>query len=226
MLSPFRPILNQAPQLLMTVEYDINTPLLVIGCCRCRNERMDCNALEPHVLSFGHHFTDFSWLGDNSFTQRYFCGGLNCDILQLLPTPAPFETSKVWRMLVCCSANPRRNLLLWVRLCADKRLAYSFFLSLAVSCSDLRKHCSSEKWWSDFDGWNLTLLAKNCRCSDPLIFDLRVLIPRVQTAAAHAHASFTLQLHLLVLPAPVSTPILFNSLVAFIFTHLQCLCWK
>lgn len=108
----------------------------------------------------------------------------------------------------------------------NKRLSYSFFLSLAVSCSDLRKHCSSEKWWSDFDGWNLTLLAKNCRCSDPLIFDLRVLIPRVQTAAAHAHASFTLQLHLLVLPAPVSTPILFNSLVAFIFTHLQCLCWK
>lgn len=108
-------------------------------------------------------------------------------------------------------------------------VCYSSLLSLVVSCSDLSKHClSSEKWSSDCDGWNLTLLTKEqkWRCSDPLIFAVRVLIPQVQTAATHAHASFTLQLHLSVLPAPVSTPVLSNSLVAFIFTHSQCLCWK
>lgn len=106
-------------------------------------------------------------------------------------------------------------------------VCYSSLLSLVVSCSDLSKQClSSEKWSSDCDGWNLTLLTKEqkWRCSDPLIFAVRVLIPQVQTAATHAHASFSLQLHLSVLPAPVSTPILSNSLVAFIFTHSQCLC--
>lgn len=40
-------------------------------------------------------------------------------------------------------------------------VCYSSFLSLVVSCLDLRKHCfSSEKWSKDCEGWNLTLPLK------------------------------------------------------------------
>lgn len=67
-----------------------------------------------------------------------------------------------------------------------------------LSCLDLRKHCfSSEKWQSDCDRWNLTLLLKNrnedVQSHSFLLSECRFPKRRLQQhmAMLHSHFSFT-----------------------------------
>lgn len=105
--------------------------------------------------------------------------------------------------LFAAGANPRRSLLsLWAQWRADKRFALFVILLLSLwwflSRLDLRKHCfSSEKWQSDCDRWNLTLLLKDrnedVQTHSFLLSGCRFPKRRLQQhmAVLHSHFSFT-----------------------------------
>lgn len=191
----------------MTVGNEINTPLLVIGCCRChicRKDRMDCHGQEPHTQEFGLNWDiDFICQQLSLAWLHWRAEGTRVSSCYTTNTSHSPDFKSVWRMLVCCSANPRRSLLsLWAQWRADKRFALFVILLLSLwwflSCLDLRKHCfSSEEWQSDCDRWNLTLLLKNrnedVQTHSFLLSECRFPKCRLQQhmAMLHSHFSFT-----------------------------------